>query len=210
MRNIIKSIGLEKIFFINSFIWKLILKLNNVEVGRNFYIEGSIYLKLRGEKKPSIFIGNNVKIFGDLDLRTRESGIIIIENNVDLDTNIRLVAARSGSIKIGSGSSIGCGLLINAGEKVNIGQNVLIGPNVVIQASNHGFNEAGDIMGQSYVHKPISVGKGSWLAANVVVLPGCNIGEGVIIGASSVVTKSIESNSIAVGIPSKIKSKRQI
>ena len=141
-------------------------------------------------------IGNNVKIFGDLDLRTRESGIIIIENNVDLDTNIRLVAARSGSIKIGSGSSIGCGLLINAGEKVNIGQNVLIGPNVVIQASNHGFNEAGDIMGQPYVHKPISVGKGSWLAANVVVLPGCNIGEGVIIGASSVVTKSIESNSI--------------
>ena len=209
MRNIIKACGLEKLFLINSFIWKVILKLNNVKVGKNFYIEGSIYLKLKGKNNPCVFIGENVSIFGDLDLRTRESGKIFIGDNVGLDTNIRFVAARDGVITIGSGTSVGCGLVINAGEKVSIGPNVLIGPNVVIQASNHGFNKPGDIMGQPYIHKPISVGKGSWLAANVVLLPGCHIGEGVIIGASSVVTRSVESNSISVGIPSRVKSKRE-
>ncbi len=208
MRNIVKAIGLEKLFFLNSFFWKLILKLNNIQVGKNFYIEGSIYLKLRGNKNPCIFIGDNVSVFGDIDLRTRENGEIIIEDNVGLDTNIRLVAARKGVITIGSGTSVGCGLVINAGEKVTIGEKVLIGPNVVIQASNHGFKNPGDIMGQDYEHKPIKVGRGSWLAANVVVLPGCEIGDGVIVGASSVVTKSIESNSVSVGIPSKVIKKR--
>ncbi len=208
MRNFIKSTGLTFIFRINSIIWASILRLNGVKVGRNFYIEGSIYLKLRGKFNSKIIIGNNVKVFGDIDLRTREDGTILINDNVDLDTNIRLVAARSGTITIGEGASVGCNLVINAGASVSIGENVLIGPNVVIQSSNHGFSEPGDIKGQVYIHEEISVGKGSWLAANVVVLPGCKIGNGVVVGASAVVTKSIESNNVVVGIPAKIIYKR--
>lgn len=204
MRNFIKSSGLKFFFKINSLLWRLILKLNGVKVGRNFYSEGTIYLKLRGDSSSKVVIGNNVSVYGDIDLRTRESGIILIDNNVHLDTNIRLVAARSGTIRIGEGTSVGFGFLINAGANVDIGKNVLIGPNVVVQSSNHGFNEPGDIKGQAHIHKPISVGAGSWLAANVVVLPGCNIGSGVVVGASAVVTKSIDSNSVAVGIPAKV------
>ena len=48
---------------------------------------------------------------------------------------------------------------------------------------------------------PISIGNNVWLGSNVIVLPGVKIGDGCVIGAGSVVTKDIEANSVAVGIP---------
>ena len=45
---LIKAMKINFIFKINSFIWKLLLKLNNISVGKNFYTEGAIILKIRG------------------------------------------------------------------------------------------------------------------------------------------------------------------
>lgn len=57
-----------------------------------------------------------------------------------------------------------------------------------------------------------SIGKNCMIGVNVVVLPGVSIGDEVIVGAGSVVTKDIESNSLAVGNPAtvirKIKTKK--
>ena len=47
---LIKAMKINFIFKINSFIWKLLLKLNNISVGKNFYTEGAIILKIRGVK----------------------------------------------------------------------------------------------------------------------------------------------------------------
>ncbi len=52
--------------------------------------------------------------------------------------------------------------------------------------------------------RPITIGKGCFLAANVVVTPGVTIGDGVVIGANSVVTSDIPSYSLAVGCPAKV------
>ena len=141
---------------------------------------------------------------GDLDLRTRENGFIKIHSDVTFDKDVRLVAARNGSIIIKEGAELGNDVIVNAGEKVEIGKNVLIGPRCIIQASNHGTDKIGDIKGQRYNHKPIKIQRGAWLSANVVVLPGVNIGNGAVIGASSVVTKDVPDETIAVGIPSRI------
>jgi acetyltransferase-like isoleucine patch superfamily enzyme len=48
------------------------------------------------------------------------------------------------------------------------------------------------------------VGKRCFIGANAIIMPGIIIGDEVIIGAGSVVTKNIESNSIAVGNPAKV------
>lgn len=54
------------------------------------------------------------------------------------------------------------------------------------------------------------IGKNCFIGINAMILPGVRIGDSVIIGASSVVTKNIPSNSIAVGNPAKILTKKVI
>lgn len=53
------------------------------------------------------------------------------------------------------------------------------------------------------VAKPITVGNNVWFGANVTVLAGVEIGDNAVIGAGSVVTKSIPANVVAVGVPCK-------
>ena len=53
-------------------------------------------------------------------------------------------------------------------------------------------------------NKHIRIGKNCWLVTGVIVLPGITIGDNVVIGAGSVVTKDLPSNVVAVGNPCKI------
>ena len=53
-------------------------------------------------------------------------------------------------------------------------------------------------------HGKIKIGNNVWLGENVTILKNVTIGDNVIIGAGSIVTKSIPSNSVAVGIPAKV------
>ena len=49
-----------------------------------------------------------------------------------------------------------------------------------------------------------------WIGANAVILPNCEIGKGVIVGAGAVVTSNIDSYSIVGGVPAKLIKKREI
>lgn len=53
------------------------------------------------------------------------------------------------------------------------------------------------------IHKPITVGKGCWIGANAIILPGVTIGDGCIIGAGAVVNKDCAPNGLYVGVPTK-------
>ena len=53
-------------------------------------------------------------------------------------------------------------------------------------------------------NKPIKIGKNCWFGAGVIVVPGVTIGDNVVIGAGSVVTKDLPSNVVAVGNPCKV------
>ena len=52
--------------------------------------------------------------------------------------------------------------------------------------------------------KPVHIGNDCWFGANVVVCPGVTIGDACVIGAGSVVTKDIPSNSFAAGNPCRV------
>jgi acetyltransferase-like isoleucine patch superfamily enzyme len=53
-------------------------------------------------------------------------------------------------------------------------------------------------------HTTIRVGRGAWVGAGVIVLPGVTIGDGAIIGAGSVVTKDVPPDCIYAGAPAKL------
>ena len=51
---------------------------------------------------------------------------------------------------------------------------------------------------------PVHIGKNCWIGAGVVIVPGITIGDNVVIGAGSVVTKDLPSNVVAVGNPCRV------
>lgn len=87
--------------------------------------------------------------------------------------------------------------------KVTIGDNVMIAPNVSIYTAGHPVHPESRNSGYEY-GIPVSIGNNVWIGGNVVILPGVSIGDNVVIGAGSVVTKSIPDNVIAAGNPCRI------
>lgn len=84
-----------------------------------------------------------------------------------------------------------------------IGNNVLLGPKVSLFIANHAIDSAERIEGGCYA-KPIFIEDNVWIGGNVTVLSGVTIGTNTIIGAGSVVTRSVPPNVIAAGNPCRV------
>lgn len=86
---------------------------------------------------------------------------------------------------------------------VYIGDYTMIGPNVTIATAGHPI--APELREQGYQYNaPVRIGRNCWLGAGVIVLPGVTIGDNVVIGAGSVVTKDLPDNVVAVGNPCRV------
>lgn len=86
---------------------------------------------------------------------------------------------------------------------IYVGDYTMIGPNVVLATAGHPINP--ELRQKAYQYNaPIHIGKNCWLGAGVMVMPGVTIGDNVVIGAGSVVTKDLPSNVIAVGNPCRV------
>ena len=201
MFNFLSLITNKKYWLLHSYIIKLILKVYGIRVGRSFYCQGTPKLKIAG-KGGNIVIGDNVKFLGDIDLRNRENGKIVIEDNVLLES-IRLVSAREGVIKIGKNSVIAEGTIINGGGDVLIGENVLISAYVTINANEHKMAKNDIIKNQGYIHKPVIIEDDCLIGAKVSINKNVTIKKGSIIGAGSVVTKDTKEYKIYAGVPVK-------
>lgn len=114
-------------------------------------------------------------------------------------------------IEFGENVQINDYVHIGAVGSIKIGNNVLMASKIYISDHNHGSydDEISDHplsipIERLPICKPVVIGDNVWLGESVCVLPGVKIGEGCVIGALSVVTKSIPAYSIAVGSPAKV------
>ena len=86
---------------------------------------------------------------------------------------------------------------------VTIGDDCFIGPNVSIYTACHSTDPVERNTRQEWA-KPVTIGNNVWIGGSVTILPGVIIGDNVTIGAGSVVTRDIPSNTVAVGNPCKV------
>jgi len=203
------------IFFFDRFFVKLkslfikrILIYRGVSVGDNFLIYGIPYLKLNGKTK-NIIIGNNVEIYGNIDIRNREYGKIIISDNVKFDTDCRLVAANNAILTIGECVAIGPRCIFNCGANVTIGKKSLFSGGIFVNSSAHEISRNTFIRDQGYYHKPVVIGEDVFIGANAVISPGVHLKNGSVIGANAVASRDCMEYSINVGIPAKIIKTRE-
>lgn len=87
---------------------------------------------------------------------------------------------------------------------VVIGAHTAIGANFQVSAQSHDLDAREDIATATVPSRGISVGRHCWIGNDVKVLDGVEIGDHVVIGAGSVVTKSIPAGSVAYGVPCKV------
>ncbi|SHJ21084.1 sugar O-acetyltransferase [Bacteroides stercorirosoris] len=133
-------------------------------------------------------IGNQVSI--DIDFRCEYGKNIHIGNQVIINMN--------------------CTFLDNGA--INIGDNVMIAPDVKIYTATHSvvFSERMPVRSNpkasvcDTIACPVTIESGVWIGGGAVILPGVTVGRNSVIGAGSVVTKSIPANSIAVGNPCRV------
>jgi lipopolysaccharide O-acetyltransferase len=100
---------------------------------------------------------------------------------------------------------------ICAMQNVRIGNNVLMASHIYISDNSHGYYKGDENdtspniapIKRAYYKNTVIIEENVWIGENVSILPGTHIGKGSIIGANSVVTKSIPSYVIAVGSPAK-------
>lgn len=106
-------------------------------------------------------------------------------------------------VHFGDGVYANFGLTCVDDTHIYVGSHTLFGPNVVLATAGHPMMPELRKHGIQY-NMPIHIGENCWLGAGVIVVPGVTIGDNVVIGASSVVTKDIPSNSVAMGTPCRI------
>jgi len=108
----------------------------------------------------------------------------------------------SGPVSVGAGAAMNQFCDINHSAPVTIGENVVFGREVAIITGTHEVGGERRRCGLNYAES-VTIGDGVWLGARVTVLPGVTIGRGAIVGAGSVVTKSLAPNMVYAGVPAK-------
>lgn len=94
---------------------------------------------------------------------------------------------------------------------IRIEDDVLIGSCLHVYTADHEFSDP-DVLIALQGHRPaadVVIRRGAWLGANVTLLAGVEIGEGAVVGAGAIVTKSVPPFAIAVGSPAKVVSSRR-
>lgn len=86
---------------------------------------------------------------------------------------------------------------------IYVGDYTMFGPNVTVATAGHPILP--ELREKAYQYNfPVHIGRNCWIGAGVVIVPGVTIGDNVVIGAGSVVTKDIPSNVIAIGNPCRV------
>jgi acetyltransferase-like isoleucine patch superfamily enzyme len=108
-------------------------------------------------------------------------------------------AGTEGHVEVGDRVAINSFCRIFGHGSVRIGDDAQVGPGTLITTTDHDFR--GNL--EASFH-PVVIGKRAWIGANVTILPGVTIGDSAVVGAGSVVNKSIPARAIAVGIPARV------
>lgn len=127
-----------------------------------------------------------------------------------ININVERGAVFGTGRKIVVGNNSGLGVNSKLMGRVIIGSNVMMGPDALFVTTTHKFEDVKQPMIEQGFspEKPIFISDDVWIGARCTFLPGVRVGKGAIIGAGSVVTKSVPEYAVVAGNPARIVKSR--
>lgn len=120
------------------------------------------------------------------------------------------IIPQEGFVNIGAHCTIQYGCLLYGVGGLEIGDNARIAAHTVISPMNHIYADPDTpIWKQGETAIGIKIGNDVWIGNGAKILDEVTIGDGCVIGAGSVVTKSIPPFSVAVGVPARVIKQRR-
>jgi len=175
---------------ISSIVLKFLLWAKGISAGRNIRAIGVPYFYR--ESGSHIQIGDNCTFRSD-----RYSNLIGVNHKCILSTH-----SQNAVLEIGNNCGFS-GVIIGAKEKIIIGNDLMCGANVLITDFDWHNVDPGKRNITCETSGPVVIADNVFIGINSMIFKGVTIGKNSVIGAGSVVTKSIPPNVIAAGNPCK-------
>jgi len=158
---------------------------------RGLQIQKSTRLgKISCEWPNNLIIGSNCDIQNNVDFRIGEP----FNDNCNITIGDRVFIGRS------------CEFVCS--KKIVIGNDCFIASNTTINDAGHEYSKHIEINKQPLTSKKIIIEEDVWIGTSCVILQGVTIGKGAVIGAGSVVNKTIPEYEVWAGVPARFIKKR--
>jgi len=154
--------------------------------------------------------GRFVKLDDHVYLSAMGTGGIELGNNTGIGAYSRLVVCTDfqhpgGFIRIGNNVGIGEFAYLGGAGGLTIGNDCIVGQYFSCHPENHVYNNpVMPIRLQGVTRKGIVIGNNCWIGSKVSILDGVTLGEGCVVAAGSVVTRSFGPNSVIGGVPARL------
>ena len=106
------------------------------------------------------------------------------------------------SLRIGDHCLINCPVRIDTGAMVRIDDHATVGHDVVFVSSTHRLGPSDHRCAERYC-EPITIERGAWICAGVILLPGVTVGAGSVVAAGAVVTSDVPPDHLVGGVPAR-------
>ena len=187
IRGIVSSIGFENIS-------------KSIFVGKRVKLYEKRFMKIGKKTK----LHDGVKIDALSTNGVNIGDYCIIGRNTVIECTGSLSAIGKG-VEIGNNTTFGSDCFFGAAGGIKIGNDVVAGQYIRFHSENHNYDRMDVLIREQGVsHKGIEVGNNCWIGSGVVFLDGAKVGEGCVVAANTVVTKTFPDNAIVGGIPAKI------
>jgi acetyltransferase-like isoleucine patch superfamily enzyme len=144
----------------------------------------------------------------------------VLDGNGDAPATIRIadnaiigrntiLTCKGGQIEIGPNTNLSANCEIHSRSRVSVGADVLFAAHCYLVGGQHKFDRLDvPVIEQGTAAEGIHIGNGCWLGTTVTVTDGVEIGDNTVIGAHSLVNRSLPAGVIAFGTPAKVVRQR--